>query len=179
MSKEGAAKASANLKPSPLFIKGHSIKNTGRTRFKQGHINSEAVKEKVRQALILRNKTDNPVWKKETRQKISITLTGSKIPTEVRIKMSFAQRGEKGSNWQGGKTKEQEERQLAEYREWRRDVFERDDYTCQNCFKRGGEIEAHHIEAFSKQPAKRTDIDNGMTLCAPCHKELHKKRVVE
>jgi len=69
------------------------------------------------------------------------------------------------------------------YKNWRKLVFERDNYTCQNCRKRGGHIEAHHKKAYSvimKNIANYNDAmkceelwntDNGETLCRSCHKK--------
>lgn len=65
------------------------------------------------------------------------------------------------------------DRKYPEYYEWRRSVYERDDYTCQNCFEKGGRINAHHIEAYSKNMELRTDVSNGITLCEDCHKQYH------
>jgi 5-methylcytosine-specific restriction endonuclease McrA len=56
-------------------------------------------------------------------------------------------------------------------REWRIAVFERDDYTCQLCFVRGGRLQADHIKPFSQYPELRYDLSNGRTLCAPCHQK--------
>ena len=60
-------------------------------------------------------------------------------------------------------------RRSFEYKEWRRRVFQRDNYTCQMCFTKGGYLEADHIKSFSKYPGLRIDINNGRTLCKPCH----------
>jgi len=65
------------------------------------------------------------------------------------------------------------DRKYREYYEWRRMVYERDDYTCQNCFEKGGKINAHHIEAYSRVEDLRTEVSNGITLCEDCHKEYH------
>lgn len=94
--------------------------------------------------------------------------------------------GEKNYNWKGGTTKLQEKiRKLLKYRQWICDVFERDNFTCQRCFKRGNiNLNAHHIKPFSKilnennirsiEDAERCvelwNINNGETLCVYCHK---------
>lgn len=67
-------------------------------------------------------------------------------------------------------------RRCAEYHEWRKAVFERDDYTCQNCGQRGGELNAHHIVPYSESIELRYEIDNGITLCKSCHKEIHRRK---
>lgn len=59
----------------------------------------------------------------------------------------------------------------AEDREWRQRVFERDNYTCQFCGRRGGRLEADHIKPFSTHPKLRHKLSNGRTLCASCHKQ--------
>lgn len=70
-------------------------------------------------------------------------------------------------------------RRSGEYSNWRKSVFERDDYTCAICGKRGGELNAHHIKPFAKYPEDRFDVDNGITLCKECHKQVHKEASVE
>lgn len=54
---------------------------------------------------------------------------------------------------------------------WRKYVFDRDDYTCQGCGKRGGKLEADHELPFSQFPDLRFEILNGRTLCRPCHQK--------
>lgn len=100
---------------------------------------------------------------KETKQKITRSLIGK-----------FA--GEKHPNWKGGITPMNERiRKSGEYRLWRTAVFERDNYTCIWCGARSGRgvavyLEADHIKAFAYFPELRFAIDNGRTLCKPCHK---------
>lgn len=60
-------------------------------------------------------------------------------------------------------------RASVEYRVWREAVFLRDDYTCQLCGVRGTELNADHIKPFALYPELRFDVDNGRTLCRPCH----------
>lgn len=57
----------------------------------------------------------------------------------------------------------------SEYKEWRKSVFKRDNYTCQMCDKRGGKLNSHHIYKFSNNPEFVFDINNGITLCYDCH----------
>ena len=78
--------------------------------------------------------------------------------------------GDKNSNWQGGITPEiRKIRNSLEYALWRKSVFERDNYACVWCGAKGI-LNADHIKAFSDYPELRFAIDNGRTLCVPCHK---------
>jgi HNH endonuclease/NUMOD3 motif len=118
------------------------------------------------------------------RQKISLAHKGMKKPwagskkgrkifsLEARKKMSFERRGENATNWRGGITpKNLIIRHSLEYKLWRQAVFERDSYTCVLCGdNRGGNLQADHIKPFALYPELRLAIDNGRTLCIPCHK---------
>lgn len=78
--------------------------------------------------------------------------------------------GAKHWNWRGGiSTEENKLRNEPAYRLWRETVFKRDDYTCQDCGQRGGELNADHELPFALFPALRFDSLNGRTLCEPCH----------
>lgn len=68
-------------------------------------------------------------------------------------------------------------RHSKEYSEWRKAVFKRDGYECQLCGKHGGKLNAHHKERFVDCPEKRLDIDNGITLCEDCHKQVHHLKI--
>lgn len=73
--------------------------------------------------------------------------------------------------WRGGITKENDKiRRSFAYKDWRRRVFERDDYTCQGCGVRGGKLNADHIRSFAWFPELRFELSNGRTLCVPCHR---------
>ena len=81
--------------------------------------------------------------------------------------------GERSNFWKGGITPINKAiRSSLEYEEWRNKVFERDLYTCVNCGKIGGWLEADHIKPFSLYPDLRLDVNNGRTLCKPCHKKI-------
>lgn len=63
---------------------------------------------------------------------------------------------------------------------WASRVKHRDNYTCQRCGWRnehGGEyrqLEAHHITPLS-WGGPEFDLNNGTTLCRPCHEEVHRE----
>ena len=79
-------------------------------------------------------------------------------------------------NWKGGITPLNEiARKSNRHKKWRAAVFERDDYTCQNCNVRGGRLHAHHIKPFAEYHDLRFDVDNGVTLCRKCHRAIHRK----
>lgn len=91
------------------------------------------------------------------------------------LKLRSAIKGDKHWNWQGGKTREVTSiRNSAQYKDWRRDIFERDNYTCQECGARNGNgfkviLNADHVKPFAYFPEFRFDLCNGRTLCLPCH----------
>jgi len=80
------------------------------------------------------------------------------------------QSGDLHYNWQGGISSEREKIKISkEYQDWRKEVFKRDNYTCQCCGKRGDYLNAHHIKNFSDYPELRFDVENGISLCENCH----------
>ena len=110
----------------------------------------------------------------ETRRKLSIANTGQpgKVAWNKGIP-NLAFHGEKNPNWKGGVSPiNKKARETAEYREWRNAVFLRDDFTCVECGVRGGDLEADHIQPFFMFPELRTNMDNGRTLCKPCHRKI-------
>ena len=66
-------------------------------------------------------------------------------------------------------------RRSSEYQKWRKAVFKRDNYICQECLKKGNYLEAHHIKPFANYPDLRFEIENGLTLCKDCHKKIPRK----
>ena len=64
-------------------------------------------------------------------------------------------------------------------------VFKRDDYVCQSCGTRGGQLIAEHIKPYALFPELRWELSNGETLCVGCHKltptygaKLEKQRAI-
>jgi len=87
------------------------------------------------------------------------------------------QRGELNPNWKNGATpKNQAIRNSSSYKEWRIACMERDRYKCTECGT-GGYLQVHHIQELAKHPELACDIDNGKTVCIPCHNKIHGKKV--
>lgn len=133
---------------------------------------------------------------KEAKEKISKAQIGKHPTEETRKKLREWQIGDNNPNWKDGRTGLIILiRTLAKNNEFRNNIFKRDNYTCQNCNKRGGKLEAHHINPFSAilksfikeynqfsiitdkkilvklaiDYAPFWDINNGITLCQKCH----------
>lgn len=84
---------------------------------------------------------------------------------------------EKNPAWKGGVTKNSKLlRSTTRFKEWRKKVFERDNYTCQICFQKSGFLEPHHIKNVASYPELVSEITNGVTLCINCHRKIDKYR---
>lgn len=85
--------------------------------------------------------------------------------------------GAENPNYNQDKTDEEREkgRIIDGYKEWRSNVYQRDNYTCQCCGdKSGGNLNAHHLDGYDWCKEKRTSVENGVTLCDKCHIKFHK-----
>lgn len=80
-------------------------------------------------------------------------------------------------------------RNYFEYKQWRSNIFIKDDFTCQKCNSRGNlYLEAHHIKSFYSIIKKYNiktlqeaidcfelwDVKNGITFYTECHKLEYK-----
>lgn len=132
---------------------------------RKGRIMTEETKQKIREKRALQ------VFTPETRNKMAEAHRGDKNPMNNplhRLKVS----GKNCHFWKGGITPENIRiRTSLEYKKWRKDVFERDNYTCQICGQVGGTLQADHIKSFAANPESRFDLNNGRTLCLSCHKK--------
>lgn len=111
---------------------------------------------------------------KSRSEKLSKNLKLRWSDPEKAAKLSIGIKKAKKKQWEGHIRKDP--RRMAEQSDWRKEVFTRDNYTCQRCFKHGGNLHAHHIKSWVDFPELRNELSNGKTLCAnPCHGDEHKK----
>ena len=123
-----------------------------------GHRQSEEMKAKLKQRF--KGRKISPEWLEKNR----LSHIGI-IPSQAtRLRMSEAGRRRYGTT----EPTDRHWRNRIEYKLWRMAVFQRDGYTCRMCGSQT-QLEADHIKPWAKHPELRFDIDNGRTLCRPCH----------
>lgn len=106
---------------------------------------------------------------KEYKLKTSLAKLGNKNPM-------YGVTGKEHPQWDPERTHEQrvKDRKLFFDKEWRLSVFEKDSYTCKACgFDKGGILVAHHLNGYHWDIDNRYNVDNGVTLCEPCHINFH------
>jgi len=180
--------------PKTAFKKGHSAPSTA---FKKGVVPITAFKKGHKTW----NKGKKGIYKhtEEIRKKISKTckrkgigkwMLGRKLSKKTKEKIAKSNKGNKHYNWQGGITiLAKRIKRCFKYRQWKSDIFTKDNFICQRCNKRGGYLEAHHIKKFYKiikeNKIKTVDeainceelwnVNNGITYCKNCHLyKIHK-----
>lgn len=119
-----------------------------------------------------KNEKPNPLKgvprSEETKRKVSLALTGIKRSAITKAKISLANQKRFGTT---GNNKRRKNDRI--YAAWRDAVYEKDDFVCFMCDKRGGKLHAHHVLPYAKYPEHRLNIDNGVTLCIKCHHKIH------
>jgi len=176
------------------YYEGRGKKYCSRICGKKGKYNpfygkkhSKKTKEKIAKSRIGKSTGSNEQhwnwqggkWKKMLTERKPCPDCGKPIWLKSSYCKSCKQKGERSPNWKGGITPERIKIWRSQkYRNWRKAVFERDNYTCQKCGKTNCWIEAHHIKPFSNFPKLRFELSNGITLCKSCHYHIghHYKR---
>jgi len=176
LSKETKKKISESHKGLPVWNKGKHHSNETRKKIsnnRKGIYHSSETKKKM----------------SKSRKGLNTWSKGRHFSIETKKKMSISHLGIKNYNYKGNITPLYRLiRSLSQYKQWRSDVFQRDNWTCQTCGKRCSKgkaiyLEAHHIKEFMQiikdnnitsvieaQLCKELwNIDNGITLCVECH----------
>jgi hypothetical protein len=156
------------------FITGNKLGklNKGKKRTKE---------QNEKQSTIKKGKHYSP--KTEFKKGIIPWITGKSNPKAKNLPQLF-KRGQHPWNYEGGKSKLRVALWHSwKYHQWRSDIFERDNYTCQWCGQIGNRLEAHHIEELGVILRKNNivtideaflceeiwNLNNGLTLCYMCH----------
>lgn len=184
MKKERILSLEARKKMGAMRGKKHSLETRAKMSEAQCRMQrTPEWRERMRIALLGKNKGKKLT--PETKKKLSIAHKGRKASPETRRKMrEVFRRGKLNNKWKGGITPVVRKiRTSLDSIQWRIDVFNRDNFICQMCGRKGGDLEAHHLKPFSmiiKENKIKTiedalncaelwDINNGQTLCIPCH----------
>jgi len=82
--------------------------------------------------------------------------------------------GENSTSYNPDLTDEDREdrRKKPEHKKWVKEVMKKDNYRCVICGEKG-KIQAHHLDGYNWCKEKRTDVNNGVTLCKKEHLEFH------
>ena len=180
-----------------------------------GKSQSLETKKKISESRLKRKRLFGYINSPETRKKMGSYLKGKKMPEDIKRKLSKALKGRKkplftkkhkqkislalkgkpqpwnsGTNshfWKGGVSKLSKSIKASlAYKNWRESLFQRDNWTCQSCKKRGGiALHPHHKKSFTlileenniktvddaSNCKELWDINNGITLCCECHKK--------
>lgn len=167
---------SATFKGKP-FTEEHKV-NLSRSLKGKVHKNKEEKQHKICKYC---KKDYIPCYKKQkycsSKCFATVEIKGKPVKESVKQKISMTRR--KLSKFDGYAISTNKLlRNSHKWKLWREKVFIRDDYTCKKCELRGCYLEPHHIiqvkECIEKGDLDMIfDIDNGMTLCRPCHKKIH------
>ena len=164
------------------FSKEHRLNMSLATK---GHKHTKATKEKMREAKLknpirfwLGKKRPNlsgnlhPMWKGGLPKCLDCDkLVSSKYSKRCFACLHLKQKGEGHPRWKGGVSEPNRIiRRTKIYLAWRKSIYERDNYTCQWCKKRGGILNADHIKPFAFYSKLRFELSNGLTLCYSCHR---------
>jgi 5-methylcytosine-specific restriction endonuclease McrA len=124
-----------------------------------GHHHTQKAKDKI-------SKNNARIWFGKKRPELKILIGGKNHWKWIKDRTKLAKK---------------QERNDSAYREWRLNVWKRDNFKCkianQDC---GGKIKAHHILSWKHYPELRYNINNGITLCQAHHplKRAEEKRLI-
>ena len=134
-------------------------------------------------------------WGNKTNLGRKQSLEERKMRSEVQKRIGNQPPHHKGKDhyhWKGGITSLRVRLYSSfKHRQWRSDIFTRDNFTCQWCSKRGVILNAHHIKPFKQIREENKietyeqaldceelwNINNGITLCEECHNKTKNNRL--
>ena len=139
---------------------------------------NKEIQQKIKDTYIEEYGVENPMQVESIRKKAEQTCI-EKYGVSCYLNLEYIGENIRGANspsWKGGPEYHGRDRRTFEYTNWRKEVFERDNYTCQKCGKHGGVLlNAHHIQNWKDNPQERYKVENGITFCESCHQKFHSK----
>lgn len=112
----------------------------------------------------------------DMKKKMSEQRKGVLPSEETRQIWSEQRKGENNPNYKAHLTEEdrQAKRIQQGYADWKQEVKEQANYTCDCCGKRGnGTLHSHHLDGYDWCKERRRDLTNGVCLCEQCHRDFH------
>jgi len=193
----------------PVWNKGKKLSKSHREALSKSWSYEKHITDKVRESA--RKVAIKYLHTKAVAKKISKSLTGKKLSKQHRENLRISHLGQKQPwtgkkrsdkhrlklsgknhyNWKGGITELHHAiRNSDRYKQWRKAVFEKDNYICQKCNIKGRTLEAHHIKSLTKLIKENNiktleqaikckelwDVKNGITYCIECHMIIDKYR---
>jgi len=152
----------------------------GSEAIKTQYIGKKGIKRKE----ISRNIANTCLKTKESRDILRKAMKSDEYINKCRIAKlgelngMYGISGEDNVLWNPNKTRleRQKDRKLLENARWRKEIFERDNYTCQLTGDRKGHyLVAHHLNSYNSNTEDRFNIDNGITILESIHKLFHKQ----
>lgn len=127
-------------------------------------------KSKEEQKKIDKSGKNNPFYgKKHTiESRLKVSKTKKESPTTRRGINNPAYIDGKGNERHGDRITFMQD---LKYKLFKEAVLKRDNYTCQICGIYGVKFHIDHIKSYRDYINLRTDINNGRTLCIPCHRK--------
>jgi len=140
----------------PKYFFGHSRKSRG--KIKEAH-------ERIGSPWNIGRKHTE-----DAKRKMSEARKGKPAPwvSERNLKNNPTKRGPEHWKWIEDRTKlaKRQKRNDMAYKEWRKEVYRRDNWKCRiNDCDCEGRIVAHHILPWKDFPELRYKVNNGITLC--------------
>jgi hypothetical protein len=130
----------------------------------------QSEQSKLRKSLALKGVPKSAIHAKRISEGKKNAHFNHSLETRTKLKIRFSGAG--SNNWKGGiSLKNHRIRASMEMKDWRKAVYKRDNFTCVICGINRVPMQADHIKPFAYFPDLRFDIENGRTLCIPCHKK--------
>ena len=111
----------------------------------------------------------------KTRSEYVVLFKGICTTEESRKKQRESKLGKYGKEsnaWKGGSTNKRIlEMSREKYKNLRKDVYKRDNYSCVLCNYKGNKLQMDHIKPWCNYVDLRYDMNNCRTLCEDCHKK--------